>query len=125
MTRGVILALLAESPPLEIRLRERFHRFANGLYRLNYNLSLIVQSIANVALCNNCDTLNPDVAFSPNVISGTPLSHLWLNLSCFRSTNARPFLDFRLKKTRCMKKYVRTKCWLLPMRGHSCRGAPV
>ena len=75
MTHGVILALLAESPPMEIRLRERFHRFANGLYRSN-NVSLIVQSIANVALCNlfsvfsiNCDTLNADVAFRPNVIS--------------------------------------------------------
>ena len=34
-TRGVILALLAESPPIEIRRRERFLRFANGLYRSN------------------------------------------------------------------------------------------
>ena len=32
MTHGVILALLAQSPPMEIRLRERFHRFDNGLY---------------------------------------------------------------------------------------------
>ena len=48
---GVILALLAESPPMEIRMRERFHRFANGLFRSN-NVSIIVQSIANVALCN-------------------------------------------------------------------------
>ena len=60
---------------MEIRLRKRFHRFANGLYKSN-NVSLIVQSIANVALCNpfsvfsfNCDTLNADVAFRPNVIS--------------------------------------------------------
>ena len=73
MIHGVILALLAESLPMEIRLRERFHRFANGLYRLN-NVSLIMQSIANVAICNtfsvfsnNCDILNDDVAFSPNV----------------------------------------------------------
>ena len=51
MTHGVILALLAESPPVEIRLRERSHRFANGLYRSN-NVLLIVQIIANVALCN-------------------------------------------------------------------------
>ena len=60
---------------MEIRLRERFHIWANGLYRSN-NVSLIVQSIANVSLCNpfsvfsnNCDALNADVAFSPNVIS--------------------------------------------------------
>ena len=63
MTHGVILALLAESPPMEIRMRECFHRFANGLFRSN-NVSIIVQSIANVALCNpfsvfsnNCVTL--------------------------------------------------------------------
>ena len=49
MTHGVILTLLAQSPLMEIRSRERFHRFANGLYRLN-NVSLIVQCIANVAL---------------------------------------------------------------------------
>ena len=40
------------------------------------NVSVIVQSIANVALCNpfsvfsnNCDTLNATVAFNPNAIS--------------------------------------------------------
>ena len=32
VTHCVFFALLAESPPMEIRL---FHRFANGLYRLN------------------------------------------------------------------------------------------
>ena len=86
MTHGVILALLAESPPMEIRMRERFHRFANGLFRSN-NVSIIVQSIANVALCNpfsffcnNCVTLNADVAFSPNVISNVKCMYdNWLN----------------------------------------------
>ena len=86
MTHGVILALLAECPPMEIRMRERFHRFANGLFRSN-NVSIIVQSIANVALCNpfsvfsnNCVTLNADVAFSPNVISNVKCMYdNWLN----------------------------------------------
>ena len=86
MTHGVILALLAENPPMEIRMRERFHRFANGLFRSN-NVSIIVQSIANVALgnpfsvfSNNCVSLNADVAFSPNVISNVKCMYdNWLN----------------------------------------------
>ena len=44
MTHGVILALLAESPPMEIRMRERFHRFANGLFRSNI-VSIIVHRV--------------------------------------------------------------------------------
>ena len=58
----------------------------NGLFRSN-NVSIIVQSIANVALCNhfsvfsnNCFTLNADVAFSPNVISNVKCMYdNWLN----------------------------------------------
>ena len=54
---------------MEIRLRERFRRFANGLYSSN-KVSFIEQSIANVALCNPFSVFsNANVAFSPNAIS--------------------------------------------------------
>ena len=59
MTRIVILALLAESPPMEIRLRERFHRFTNFS-----------------VFSNNCDTLNADVAFNLNVMYNDWLSNI-------------------------------------------------
>ena len=74
MTRCVIFALLAGNPPMEIRL------FID--LPMVYIGQIIVQIIANVALCNpfsvfsnNCDTLNANVAFSPNAISNVKYNY--------------------------------------------------
>ena len=54
---------------MEIRLRERFHRFANGLYRSNNDCIINCNPFNCNPFSNHCDTLNADAAFSPNVIS--------------------------------------------------------
>ena len=62
MTHGVILALLAESPPREIRMRERFHRFANGLFN-GFNVIGQRKNVLEHTLCFWC-TQNGQIAIN-------------------------------------------------------------